>query len=101
MKSWKWNIKCGVPVPVTKSKVVPLTTQQPIRVTRCWGKENDIIQKASKLIRWQTSVLKNHLNKVQNSHFFYVKGMGGKWEGREVIDNHRYLGTSRGPSKIV
>lgn len=43
-----------------------------------WGKESDFIRKASKPRRWQTSVLKKHLEKVQNSGFFYVRGMGNK-----------------------
>lgn len=47
---------------VTQSKLIPLTTQQPTRqVATSWGKESDFIQKASKLRRWQTSALKNHL----------------------------------------
>lgn len=44
-------------------------------------KKSNFIRKASEQRRWQTSVLKNHLEKAQNSGFFFnVRGEGnGKW----------------------
>lgn len=60
-----------------------LTTQQPISwVTGSWDKENDFIQKARKPRRSQTSILENHLEKLQNSGFLYARGRegyGGVW----------------------
>lgn len=35
--------------------------------------KSDFLQKASKVRRWQTSGLKNHLNSRENSSFFYVR----------------------------
>lgn len=61
-------------------------------VSKSWSKERDFIWKASKLRRWQTRVLKNHLEKVENSVFFYVRGRGervvfkiGRWLMTEDI----------------
>lgn len=69
---------------VTKKKLELLTVRQPIsRATRIWGKECDFIRKANKPKRWWASILKNNLEKGQNSGFFYTRE-GGKQEGFEV-----------------
>lgn len=63
---------------VTESELELLAAQLPVsRVTGSWGKEGNFTQKASKLRRWWTSVLKNHLEKVQNLDLF-MSGAGGE-----------------------
>lgn len=52
-------------------------------MTRSWGEESDFIKKVSKLRRWRTNILKNHLQKIQKSEFFYVREKR-KQEGFEV-----------------
>lgn len=66
-------------------------------------KERSFILKASKHRRWWTIVLKNSLDKVQNSGFFYFRRKektGGVW-GQEVIDVCRHLQVSKGPRGMV
>lgn len=46
--------------------------------TKELDKQSNFIQKASKQRRWQTSVLKRHLEKVHNSGFFYVRRRDGR-----------------------
>ena len=72
---------------ITESSLIPHTTQQASnRETRCWGQGKETIQKASKLRRWQTNVLKNHLNSGQNSSFFYAREGGCRRELRSGSD---------------
>lgn len=81
--SWVLKNRIWLDEVVTKKKLELLTVIQPIsQVTWIWGKECDFIQKACKPRRW-TSILKNNLEKVQNSGFFNTRE-GGKQEGFEV-----------------
>ena len=44
-----------------------------------WARNNDFIQKASKLGRWWTHALKNHLAWVRTQASFILNGEGVKW----------------------
>lgn len=65
----------------------------------CWGKKSDFIRKATEPRRGSTGVLQSHVKEVQNSGSFL--SVEGKGEGQEVMEAHRQLGSSRGPSKVV
>lgn len=73
--------------------VIPISWQ-----TRCWGKERDFIQEASRLRRWWTHILKNHLNLELISSFFYIRE-AGRQRGLRLGGNnwfrHLYLSTRR------
>lgn len=47
------------------------------------GQQKQLYSEGQQMRRWQSSVLKNHLEKVQNSDFFYVRGRENL-EGFEV-----------------
>lgn len=48
------------------------------RKTRCWYKESDFFWQASRLIRWQTNVVKHHLNSGLFTSFFYGQERGSR-----------------------
>lgn len=66
------------------------------------GQGKQLIQKASRPVRWQTDVLKHHLNLILS--FFYISGDGdgarGCW-GQEVMINLRHLDVGRDLSRVV
>lgn len=49
-------------------------------MTRNWGIDSNFILES--LRKWRARVLKDHLEKAQNSGFFYVRLLS--WEGFEV-----------------
>lgn len=61
---------------------------------RCWGKESDFIWKASRPRRWQTRVLKHHLNRGLMSSFSYTEEVGGLRSGGD--DQPHTSGRQRG-----
>lgn len=71
---------------VTEFKLIPRVLGELIsQVTRCWGKESNFIQKASKTRRCWTNILKNHLEKVWNSGLAILMSRErGNQEGFEI-----------------
>lgn len=68
---------CIIWVPVTKSKLIPLTTQQASELRdKVLGQEKWVYSKASRSRRSWTHVLKHHLNLGLISSCFYVKEEG-------------------------